>query len=329
MRSLRLRLATIVAVSCLAITLACLWSRESYVIGCAWWALRWPVGLMGLALLISGLRQRRMFLTAICAATVGLVATESASVAIAHSRPPRDLETPLTVVTHNLLFEGNSLTESLAGMRDAGADVIAMQEVTPRDAERLANELSATHPFHAEAPHVGAHGFAFFSKHPISDVQLVRFEGKLPFAQCLTLSLPDGPLPVCNVHLSAPAKELRNFATLPDLDGLERNAVRRRKEWSMVEAELDRRGGNRALALGDFNSLEAEPLYRSIRDHWVDAFRQLHFDWGATWPNRVEGRVPFARIDYVFSRGALRPLESKVISRSGSDHLAVSARLAR
>lgn len=329
MRSLRLPLATTVAISCLVITGVCLWGRDSYVIGSAWWALRWPVGAAGLVLLISGLRQRRRLLTATCAATVGLVGAESASVAIAHSRPPRDLETPLTVVTHNLLFEGNTLTESLAGMRDAGADVIALQEVTPRDAERLTKELAATHPFHAEAPHVGAHGFAFFSKHAITDVQLVRFEGKLPFAQCLTLSLPDGPLPICNVHLSAPVKELRNFASLPDLDGLERNAARRRKEWAMVEADLDRRGGTRALALGDFNSLEAEPLYRSIREQWVDAFRQLHLDWGATWPHGVQGRVPFARIDYVFSRGALRPLESKVISRSGSDHLAVSARLGR
>lgn len=325
----RLRLATLGALTCLAITLACLWSRDTYVVGSAWWALRWPIGLLALGVLISGLRHRRVALSTLAAASLGLVTTEGASIALASSRPPRGLETPLTVVTHNVLFQGNALSESLAGLRDAGADVIALQEITSRDAERLVRELSPTHPFHAEAPHEGAHGYALFSRYPLEDVRLVRFDGKLPFAQCATLALPDGRLPVCNVHLSAPVKELRGFATVPDLEGLERNAERRRREWRSVEGELDRRGGDRALALGDFNSLEVEPLYRSIRGRWVDAFRQLHFDWGATWPNRVDGRVPFARIDYVFTRGALRPMDARVIGRSGSDHLAVSALLAR
>lgn len=329
MSALRRRLTAICAVSCLAVTVACLWSRESYVLGCAWWVLRWPVGAAALALVASGLRHRRPLLATVSAACLGLVATEGASVALARSRPPAGPETPFTVVTHNLLFHGNSLDDSLAGLADAGADVIALQEVTPKDARRLVETLSPTHPFHAEAPHEGAHGYALFSRYPLEDVRLVRFDGKLPFAQCATLALPDGRLPVCNVHLSAPVKELRGFSAVPDLEGLERNAERRRREWRSVESELDRRGGDRALALGDFNSLEVEPLYRSIRGKWVDAFRQLHFDWGATWPNRVDGRVPFARIDYVFSRGALRPAEARVIGRSGSDHLAVSARLLR
>lgn len=320
----------VVAFVLLAATVVCLWGRDSYLIGSAWWALRWLVGLLAGLLLVSAVRSRRRLLASLCAATLGLTLTEGASIALAHARPERVPAGPeLIVVTHNLLFQGNVLTESVAGMRDAGPEVIALQEVTPGDARILVEGLGSTFPFHAEAPHVGAHGFALFSRFPLEDVRLVRFDGKLPFAQCATLVLPDGPLPVCNVHLSAPSKELRGFAAFPDLDGLERNADRRTHEWSAVEAELDRRGGGRALALGDFNSHEAEPLYRSIRHQWVDAFRQLHVAWGATWPNRVPGRRPFARIDYVFTRGALQPLDAQVISRSGSDHLGVSARLAR
>ena len=280
----------------LVATVACLWGRDSYLIGSAWWALRWLVGVGAAVVLFSAVRSRRRLLAGLGAAT---------------------------------LFQGNVLAESIAGMRDAGPSVIALQEVTPGDARSLVGALEPAFPFHDEAPHVGANGFALFSRFPLEDVRLVRFDGKLPFAQCATLLLPDGPLPLCNVHLSAPSKALRGFASFPDLDGLELNAARRSKEWSAVEAELDRRGGDRALALGDFNSHEAEPLYRTIRHDWVDAFRQLHFAWGATWPNRVPGRRPFARIDYVFTRGSLQPIDAQVISRSGSDHLGVWARLAR
>lgn len=314
----------------LVATVACLWGRDSYLIGSAWWALRWVVGLVAAVVLFSAVRRGRRVLAALCATTLALTLTDGASVALAHARPDRvEHGDELIVVTHNLLFQGNVLAESVAGMQDAGPAVIALQEVTPGDARTLVSALEPAFSFHHEAPHVGAHGFAMFSRFPMEDVRLVRFDGKLPFAQCATLVLPDGRLPVCNVHLSAPSKELRGFATFPDLEGLERNAERRSKEWSAVEAELDRRGGDRALALGDFNSHEAEPLYRSIRHEWVDAFRQLHFAWGATWPNRVPGRRPFARIDYVFTRGALQPLDAQVISRSGSDHLGVSARLAK
>ncbi len=331
MPATRPSLATVVlAFVLLVTTVACLWGRDSYLICSAWWALRWVVGLIASAMLVAAVRSRRRLLSTVCAATLGLTLTEGALIALAHARPePVPAGNELIVVTHNLLFQGNVLAESVAGMRDAGPEVIALQEVTSADARTLVDGLGATFPFHAEAPHAGAHGFALFSRFPLEDVRLVRFDGKLPFAQCATLVLPDGPLPVCNVHLSAPSQELRGFATFPDLDGLERNADRRTKEWSACEAELDRRGAGRALALGDFNSHEAEPLYRSIRSEWVDAFRQLHVSWGATWPNRVPGRRPFARIDYVFTRGALQPIDAQVISRSGSDHLGVSARLAR
>jgi vancomycin resistance protein VanJ len=305
--------------------LVCLSGRDGYVIGCAWWALRWPIGVLATLLLIGAIPARRMAVVVISAATLGLTITEGVSIAAAHARAPTVGSTPLTLVTHNVLFEGNALAESLAGVRDAGPDVIAFQEITPTDAQRLITELGAEWPHHVEAPHPGANGFALFSRLPLSDVRVVRFDGKAPFAQCVTVALDDGPLPVCNVHLSAPSKALKEFRALPDLPGLEQNAARRTKEWSAVSDELRRRGSHRAVALGDFNSLEAEPLYRSIREEWVDAFRELHLDWGATWPNSR----PFARIDYVFSRGAVRPIDAKVISRSGSDHLAVAATLIR
>lgn len=329
MRRLRGSLPSVIGLCALALTVACLLGRESYVIGSAWWALRWPVGLMSLFVTTWSLRRTRWRSAALAGVACALISLDAGSQWIVRASPRPNAGPELTVATHNLLFLGNSLAESIEGLNGTHASVVALQEVTSADATRLIAALAPTHPFHAEAPHAGAHGFALFSQFPLEDVRLVRFEGKLPFAQCATVLLPDGPLPTCNVHLSAPVKELGDLhSRLPDLRGLERNAERRAREWSLVEAELERRGGTRALALGDFNSLEVEPLYAHLRTRWVDAYRHTHLAWGATWPNRSP-TPPFARIDYVFTRGDLSPRHAEIVRRSGSDHLAVAATLTR
>lgn len=310
----------------LAATVVLLRDRGSYVLGSLWWACKVPFALVAMALLQSSVRRHAPLTGLSAATTIGLLLVELVGTLASHARPPSEpLAEPLRVVSHNVLFHGNHLNESLAGLADAGADVIALQEVTRNDAERLTRALEATHPYSAAAPHAGANGFAIFSRHPFADVTLVRLEGRAPIAQCITLSVGTG-LPVCNVHLSAPSKPLRDFKALPDLPGLEANAQRRAREWALVEEELGRRGGAGAIALGDFNSTEAEPLYDSIRHEWVDAFRELHLGYGATWPHQP-GRPPFARIDYVFTKGRIRPKAARVIDRSGSDHLPIAAEL--
>jgi endonuclease/exonuclease/phosphatase (EEP) superfamily protein YafD len=278
-------------------------------------------------LMVRALTRRSRLLAVLAAPTVVIGATDWITSSLASADAPSGpLTAPLSVVSHNLLFRGNSLSESLAGLRDAGADVIALQEVTAGDAERLHEALAATHPHIVTAAHDGPHGFAIFSSLPIDDVTIVRVGSAQPIAQCVTVSTLAGPVPLCNVHLSAPTKALRNFAFPPDLDALQTNAERRTLEWSLVARELDRRGASRAIALGDFNSTEAEPLYRAIRREWVDAFRELHLTYGGTWRRHLTD-PPLARIDYVFTRGAIRAERAEVIRRSGSDHLPVAARL--
>lgn len=310
-----------------AATIVCLRGHDSYVLGSIWWGCRVPFALIAVGLLGWSLRRPSRFVGLLSGATLGLLIVDAFGGLLSSARPPSEaLDRPLRVVSHNVLFHGNSLDESLAGLRDAGAEVIALQEVTPEDAARLSEALRESHPYSTTAPHAGANGFALFSRHPLTEVSLVRLDGRAPIAQCATLELGGGRLPICNVHLSAPSKALNDFRALPDFDGLEQNARRRTAEWSLVERDFALRGGDRALALGDFNSTEAEPLYRSIRHQWVDAFRELHLGYGATWPH-VKHRPPFARIDYVFTKGRIRVSEAQVIRRSGSDHLPIAAEL--
>lgn len=278
MNAPRASLATIsLAFAALLATIACLLGHDSYVGGSAWWAIRLPVLVLAALLMVRALTRRSRLLAVLAAPTLVIGASDLITSSLSSAQaPPGPLTAPLSVVSHNLLFRGNSLSESIAGLRDAGADVIALQEVTTGDAERLQLELAATHPHIVTAAQDGPYGFAIFSRLPIDDVSIVRVGSAQPIAQCVTVSTSAGPVPLCNVHLSAPTKALRNFALPPDFDGLQRNAERRTLEWSFVARELDRRGPSRGIALGDFNSTEAEPLYRAIRRDWVDAFRELH-----------------------------------------------------
>jgi vancomycin resistance protein VanJ len=321
---------SLTALAALAVTAVCLSARDDAIVGSVWSLARWPTGGMALLALGLALRHRALFGASLSALSLGLVLSDGALAAVGRARPAQlPADRAFTVVTHNLLFRGNALDESLLGLKDAGADVIALQEVTPRDAARLVSALGPAYPFHVVSPHDGASGFALFGRVPLSDVRLVGLEGRAPIAQCSTLTLSDGALPVCNVHLSAPAREHVGLdGRVPHLRGFEANARQRHGEWRLVQAELDRRGDRRGIALGDFNSLEVEPLYGLIRQRWVDAFRHTRWAPGATWPNRVSGSTPIARIDYVFIRGALTPRAADVMRRSGSDHLGVLATFA-
>lgn len=93
----------------------------------------------------------------------------------------------------------------------------------------------------------------------------------------------------------------------------------------MVEAHFG--DAKHRLVLGDLNTLEVEPLYGTIARKWVDAWRETHDTLGATWPHHFGRLLPFARIDYVLTSGAIAPQGSSVPAESGSDHLALTARL--
>ena len=316
--------------ACGAAAAACLFGRETMLLGSALGLLRWPLAaLSGLLALraVRAARKRPAFspvaLTALVTAVALPVdwAVTRAGRASAQHVPARDAF-ELTVLSHNVLFRGGDPERTVNALVAADADVVALQEVTPEWAVRLERALRPDHPHALLEPRHGALGYALYSRYPLTGPATLRPRGHRGFAQCARLELPSGPVPICNLHLFPPPVTAR-----PEV--LEANAALRAGQWKRVKAFLDMGGKHGpALAVGDFNTGDFEPLYREITSELVDAAGSTSLWPRRTFPNpEVIQTAPGAlvRIDYVMVRGGVQPVDVTVSSATGSDHLPVRA----
>jgi vancomycin resistance protein VanJ len=305
----------------------CLLGRHQFYLGAALFLTRWPLALLGLLLAISFVRARRFAFAALAVALPLVAAAQSLSSWMDRARPAPLLgpSRELTVVTHNVLFRGANAARSISAIREQKPDVIALQEVTPEWLELLDAAFGADFAYRAAAPMKGTLGYAVYSRVPLSNVALLG-EASRAFAQCMDLELPDGPIALCNVHLYSPAAALFHERNVPL--ALAQNARTRREQWQRVSAHLDARArGTRRIVAGDFNTSEMDPLLADIAERYVDAWRSTRLSPGFTFPNVATGTPPLVRIDYVMTRGPIRPVSAEVLQKSGSDHFPLVARL--
>src|SRR5689334_3919453 len=111
----------------------------------------------------------------------------------------------LTLLSHNILFEGGDPDRTLKGLRSREPDVLVLQEVTSAWTNRLEATLPGRFPYRALAARVGAHGYAVYSRYPLRGEALLSEGGPPAFAQCVEVLLPGRVLPLCNVHFHAAA----------------------------------------------------------------------------------------------------------------------------
>jgi vancomycin resistance protein VanJ len=227
----------------------------------------------------------------------------------------------LSILTHNVLFQGGDPERTVEALVAADADVVALQEVTPAWAARLERALRRDHPYALLEPRHGVFGYALYSRYPLTGAATLRRRHR-GFAQCARLELPSGPVPLCNVHLAPPPVTARPR-------DLEENERTRTWQWEQVKGFLDVGGGGAtgagpALALGDFNTGDYEPLLRRITSEFVDIAGSMSLFPGRTFPNpSLAPMGPLVRIDYVMVRGPVEPVDVTVGSTTGSDHLPV------
>jgi vancomycin resistance protein VanJ len=311
---------------CGAAAAACLLGRETLLFGSALWLLRWPLTALSALLAWRAMRRHPALALAALGAAFALSGEWAASRAgrASPEHIPAQDAFELTVLTHNVLFTGGDPARTVDALVAADADVVALQEVTPAWAARLERALRGDHPYALLDPRHGALGYALYSRYPLTSPATLRPRGHNGFAQCARLELPSGPLPLCNVHFMPPPVTAR-------LQTLEANARLRASQWERVKAFLDMGGGRGpALAVGDFNTGDYEPLYRRINAEFVDAAGATAFlPPPRTFPNPSVAPVgplgALVRIDYVMVRGGVQPMEVTVGSSTGSDHLPVRA----
>jgi vancomycin resistance protein VanJ len=213
----------------------------------------------------------------------------------------------LTVVSHNV-GEGNTdpagTARALAG---AGADVLALEELTDTSAAVYTRELASAYPHHAVLGGVG-----IWSRHPLADVEEVPI---MPWTRAMRASVrtPDGPVAVYAVHLASVRVSAAGFTT-----------GRRNAAAHELAAALRAEPAPRVVVLGDFNGTHQDRALAPVTSRLRSAQREAGDGLGLTWP----AAFPIARIDDVLVRG-MAPRAAWTLPATGSDHLPVAATLSR
>jgi len=290
-----------------------------------------PASALAAVTLVWAVRARRQLAIA---ASLGVLCPALALSAVRALREARPAQAPrsatrLALVNQNLLFSARQ-DGMLALLARTPADLVCLQEVTPAWAKRLEAALGASHPFRAVEPRHGAYGVAIYSRFPLERPTLVR-DGRRVAGQCVAVRLEGDETALCNVHLSSPAGIVERRARW--LGGFDANARVRAAQWRLLREHVARAypSARHLIVAGDFNTLDTEPLYRTIRGGLVDAFQVAGEGRGETFPTEPTSPVPLVRIDYVFASPALVPVEARVLPQAGSDHrgLRVTLALAR
>ncbi len=226
----------------------------------------------------------------------------------------------LTVASHNVGAGNPDPAGTARDLAASGADVLALEELTPQDRGTYEKGLAKAYPHHVVLGTVGV-----WSRLPLSDTRPVDIRtdvGPLARTKPADVTLADnralrttvatdhGPLAVYVAHLgSARVNPRSGFWT----DSRDRNAQ------ALGEAVAAERNA-RVVLLGDLNGTMDDRAFdgltsrlRSVQDAAGDGF-------GFTWP----ARFPVARIDQILVRG-VEPRSARTLPATGSDHLPVAA----
>jgi endonuclease/exonuclease/phosphatase family metal-dependent hydrolase len=199
------------------------------------------------------------------------------------------------ILTWNLQGrEGPDLEQVAAHVEAVGADVVALQEVTRRQARRLSARLgwSVAWRFKHWSVVVPAEGLALLARDAVGDVTTTHLAHRFRpwswrrrIAVSAALDTPAGPLGVVTVHLGAGVGD----------------AERARQAVGAIEA-LAATGMRHGVVAGDLNTHPGSPVLAAfrtggLRDAWEDA---RPGEPGPTnWRPGPRDAPPTQRLDYV------------------------------
>lgn len=231
--------------------------------------------------------------------------------------PPQDI----TLLTHNLHAETQVLQPFIEIIRESGADIVTLQEVSQEAEALFAAELGDSYPYRAAALAGGRYnGQIILSRYPILEEKAWYPERRLLRA---VMDVNGIPVTVYNAHPTSPGStQMNTTQRSADITFLLEQAA----------AET-----NPTLLMGDFNSEPWSEDYSRVAAVFGDAFAVVGEGGGLTYPDysqpqaRVSARLPsftplVIRLDYIFYADSFTALAAQVgASSGGSDHRPVTA----
>jgi len=225
----------------------------------------------------------------------------------------------LTVVSQNVNADNRDPAGTARSLAATGADLLALEELTPQARDTYEQELATTYPYHAVRGTVG-----LWSKLPLSDTQPIDVMNYGPLAATkpadedaasnralrTTVATDHGPLAVYVAHLGSIRVNPRaGFWTASRDIGVQALG-------KAIAADPN----GRVVLLGDLNGTMDDRAFAGITAQMHSAQAAAGDGFGFTWP----ARFPVVRIDQILVRG-VEPQSSSVLPANGSDHLAVAA----
>jgi hypothetical protein len=200
-------------------------------------------------------------------------------------------------------------TDALDEVKDFNPDVVLFQEAP---ANRYAQELAKS-LFGDEGKAVSNYFCGVVAR---GDLKHKGGSGKPPYQQVI-LTLPDGTeIDVFSIHLAHAVTRWDLWR--PDAwRSYRNNRVERRDQLNLILTQYWKTGSTRpALLGGDFNAPPADGLFDSLRPEFEDSFRKTGRGLGNTFHNRL----PAIRIDQIWARNGLTPVNARVVPTENSDH---------
>lgn len=212
----------------------------------------------------------------------------------------------LRVLSHNVDASNQDPEGTARKLLEAGADLVALQELSNEHRSRYSNLLNERYP------HVVSRGtVALWSKHPFASSSSVDIGMGWTRALRAVVQAPGGAVAVYVAHLASVRVDADGFSSD------ERNST-----ISELGTQISQDKQQRILLLGDLNGTAYDRGLAPLTFGLESAQASAGFGFGFTWP----AAFPMARIDHVLTRG-VTVTDSRVLSRTGSDHLPVAADL--
>ncbi len=223
-------------------------------------------------------------------------------------------------MTYNVNFGMAGDRATVNAIRKGKADVVFLQETTPRWERHLRRALRKVYPHILFKHHGRAGGLAVLSKYPFKDADYIPAPTKWFPAWRVVVQTPIGPVQALNVHLRPPIDKgswVRGFFTT---GGLRLSEMQHYVTFLAKELPT--------IILGDFNEAKGGALDlledRKMRNALFDLKPNTR-TWH--WPTRY-GELTQA-LDHVYAGPRLEAVKARVMKAGRSDHYPVVVKLRR
>jgi vancomycin resistance protein VanJ len=219
-----------------------------------------------------------------------------------------DLAADLTVLQHNVNDENPDHAGTARALAQTGADLIALEELTPDALPVYGAALAPGYSHHVVVGTVG-----LWSRHPLVDSRPVDIKPKdieADWSRGLraTVRGPSGDIAVYVAHLPSVRIGLPNGFS----------SGRRDESAAALGAAIGAEKLDRVILMGDLNGTLDDRGLAPV----ISRMTPAEEGFGFSWPSAL----PLARIDHIMTRAAT-PVTTWALPPTGSDHLPIAARI--